>query len=108
MTDNESSEDYRAKLRQQIAKKQASRIKGRRQKDQGAWYGLGVFGIVGWSVVIPLLFFLALGILIDTKWPGPVSWTITFLIVGAAMGCLNAWYWVSRERKKIERENRYE
>jgi ATP synthase protein I len=109
MTDNPPyTDDYREKLRQEVARKQARRINGKRQKDRGLWYGLGVFGIVGWSVVVPFLLFLFIGILIDLKWPGRISWTLTFLLVGIVVGCLNAWYWVSRERKKIEKEDEYE
>jgi ATP synthase protein I len=26
-----------------------------------------------------------------------VSWTLTLLLAGAALGALNAWYWVQRE-----------
>ena len=29
------------------------------------------------------------------------SWTLTFLIMGVAVGCLNAWYWVKRARQDI-------
>jgi hypothetical protein len=29
------------------------------------------------------------------------------LIAGIAVGCLNAWYWVKREREEIERQNKW-
>jgi ATP synthase protein I len=40
----------------------------------------------------------------DSRWPSGISWTLTFLVLGVIVGCLNAWYWVSKERKEIERE----
>ena len=108
MVNNEPITDYKTRLKREIVKKQTRRIKGKHQKNSGLWYGLGIFGIVGWSVVIPFMFFLVLGILIDIKWPSRISWTITLLLVGIVVGCLNAWYWVNQERKKIEEEDKYD
>jgi ATP synthase protein I len=31
---------------------------------------------------------------------------LTFLFAGIILGCLNAWYWVEKERKEIEEENK--
>ncbi len=56
-----------------------------------------MFGLVGWSVAIPTLIGIAVGVWLDRRWPGQVSWTLTFLIIGVALGCLNAWYWVKQE-----------
>jgi ATP synthase protein I len=50
-----------------------------------------MLGIVGWSVTVPTLAGVALGVWIDHKWPSPVSWTLTLLFVGLAIGCWNAW-----------------
>ena len=60
--------------------------------------------MIGWSVAIPTLIGVAIGIWLDISYPGHISWTITFLFAGLAVGCANAWYWVERERKKIEGE----
>jgi ATP synthase protein I len=56
-----------------------------------------MFGLVGWSVAIPTLLGIALGLWLDARWPGRVSRTLTFLIIGVILGCLNAWYWVKQE-----------
>ena len=34
------------------------------------------------------------------------SWTLMLLGVGVILGCLNAWFWVSKERQIIEKERR--
>jgi ATP synthase protein I len=67
-----------------------------------------MLGVIGWSVAIPTLIGLALGIWIDTNWPGPFSWTLMLLLGGLALGCLSAWYWLSFERRMIEEEERDE
>lgn len=72
----------------------------RRAQDEGsptAWFGLGMFGLVGWSVAIPTIAGIALGVWLDGRFPGRVSWTLTFLIIGVGVGCMNAWYWIRQE-----------
>jgi ATP synthase protein I len=89
-----------ARLIQKIGIKEDRKIRARHEKDRGVWFGLGMFGLVGWSVAIPTLIGIGLGIWIDTKWPSPYSWTLMLLITGVLVGCLNAWCWVKRESKK--------
>jgi ATP synthase protein I len=59
-----------------------------------------MFGLVGWSVAIPTLIGIAIGLWLDRRWPGEVSWTLTFLILGITLGCLNAWYWIKQESRR--------
>ena len=40
---------------------------------------------------------IALGLWIDGKWPGAVSWTLACCLPAPVLGALNAWYWVQRE-----------
>lgn len=83
-----------------VERKAARRDRARRERDHEIWFWLGMFGLVGWSIAIPTLLGVALGIWIDAHWPSRYSWTLTFLILGAALGCLNAWYWVTRESRE--------
>jgi ATP synthase protein I len=80
-----------------IARKAQRMVEARRRRSESAWYGLGMFGLVGWSVAVPIVAGIALGVWIDGRWPGRVSWTLTLLLAGAALGAINAWYWVQRE-----------
>jgi F0F1-ATPase subunit, putative len=84
-----------------VAKKELLRMKGIRHKDEKVWFGLGMFGIVGWSVAIPTLIGIALGLWIDRTWPSRYSWALMFLIIGVVLGCINAAYWVRKVRIKI-------
>ena len=87
----------REEFTKQISRKKERKIKARKTRKQGLWFGLGMFGMVGWSVAIPTVIFIAIGIYIDSRWPGRISWTLIFLCAGVALGCLNAWYWVKKE-----------
>jgi ATP synthase protein I len=71
---------------------------------RNTWFGFSVFGLIGWSVVIPTLIGVGLGIWLDSHHPGHYSWTLMLLIAGLGIGCLNAWHWVSRENETIRRE----
>ncbi|HEX9925658.1 MAG TPA: AtpZ/AtpI family protein [Anaerolineae bacterium] len=80
----------------------------RRAKDEGLWFGLGTMGIVGWSIAVPTLLGILIGIWLDANWPAPFSWTLTLLVGGLMVGCLEAWQWVSQAAKKIEQRDEEE
>jgi ATP synthase protein I len=85
------------RFRDDVARKAERRRRAAAEQDRGVWFSLGLFGLVGWSVAIPSLLGIALGVWIDTQWPSRISWTITLLFVGVVVGCLNAWYWIKQE-----------
>lgn len=98
--DNADPSGMPAGLGDEIQKKAERRVRARSQKKYAVWFGLGMFGLIGWSVAIPTLLGILLGLWLDRHWPeGRISWTITLLFVGIILGCLNAWRWVSRQRK---------
>jgi ATP synthase protein I len=90
---------------EQVAKREALRIKGLKHKNETVWFGLGMFGIVGWAVAIPTLIGVALGLWIDRTWPSRYSWALMFLILGLIVGCINAAYWVRKIRSRIIEED---
>jgi ATP synthase protein I len=91
-------------LAEQVRLKERRKSRARRQKEREVFFGLGMFGMVGWSVAIPTILLTFLGIWLDRVWPQQFSWTLMLLLIGLIVGCLNAWYWVNRERGQIERE----
>ncbi|MEO8337812.1 MAG: AtpZ/AtpI family protein [bacterium] len=82
---------------EQIGKKAARKLKAQRNPAPTAWLGLGMMGLIGWSVVVPTLLGAALGIWLDKRHAGTHSWTLALLVAGLALGCLNAWRWVANE-----------
>ncbi len=84
-------------FRRRVAEKEKRKLEARRKREPPAWIGLGMFGLVGWSVAIPTLIGIAVGIWLDRNHPARFSWTLTMLVVGVLVGCLNAWFWVRRE-----------
>ncbi|MCK5356669.1 MAG: AtpZ/AtpI family protein [Methyloprofundus sp.] len=90
----ESSDNFTKSIEHQAKRK----IKARKNEQHNIWFGLGMFGLIGWSVMIPTVAGIALGIWIDKSWPGQISWTLTLMFVGVVLGCMNAWRWIGEER----------
>ena len=87
----------------QVGAKAARKLKARKS-TQGVWFGLGMMGLIGWSVVVPTLLGAALGIWLDKHHPGKHAWTLALLMAGLAIGCLNAWHWVAKEDQAMREE----
>ena len=90
-------------LAEQVGAKAARKLKAR-NSTQGVWFGLGMMGLIGWSVVVPTLLGAALGIWLDKHHPGNHAWTLALLVAGLALGCWNAWFWVAKEEKAMREE----
>jgi ATP synthase protein I len=89
--------EYRSKLAPKIHTKEARKLRARRSGRHSPLQAVGLFGIVGWSVALPTLLALALGIWIDRTWPSRFSWTLMFLLIGIILGCYNAWQVIQKE-----------
>lgn len=95
-------------LSKKVKAKAARKLKARRERGRGVWFALGMIGLIGWSVVTPALIGIAMGLWIDSHWPSRISWTLTLLVIGLVLGCINAWQWISQEQKRIERDKEEE
>ena len=65
----------------QVGAKAARKLKARKS-TQGVWFGLGMMGLIGWSVAVPTLLGAALGIWLDKHHPGKHAWTLALLVAG--------------------------
>jgi ATP synthase protein I len=91
-------------LAERVGAKAARRLDARRHPTPGVWFGLGMMGLIGWSVVVPTLAGAALGLWLDNRHPGTHSWTLALLVAGLALGCFNAWRWVAKEDAAMREE----
>jgi ATP synthase protein I len=94
----------RTPLSREIGAKAARKLRAQRHVNRTVWFGLGMMGLVGWSVVVPTLLGAALGIWLDQRYPGGHAWTLALMVMGLAIGCWNAWHWVTKEDKAIREE----
>lgn len=89
-------------FRDQAIKKEARKLKARRQKEVNAWWGFGLFGLVGWSVIVPVLIGIFVGGLLEHYFTGSHAWTLTFMLVGIYVGSVLALFLLARELFKKE------
>ncbi len=88
----------------QIDAQAGRKLKARRDSTKGVWSGLGMMGMIGWSVVVPTLLGAALGIWLDRQHFGHHVWTLALLMAGLTVGCMNAWHWVAREERALRED----
>ncbi|WP_163379105.1 AtpZ/AtpI family protein [Cyclobacterium sp. SYSU L10401] len=91
-------------LGRRVGDKARRKIKAKREGHRGVLSGLGMFGLIGWSIVVPTLAGAAMGIWLDRQYPQTFSWTLSLLILGLLIGCLLAWQWVEKEHEDINEE----
>jgi ATP synthase protein I len=83
-----------------VARQEARKLRARRERRRRSlWFGLGAIGVVGWSIALPTVLGVLIGHWIDERYPGPVSWSLTLLGLGALTGGLSAWRWLKRQRE---------
>mgnify|MGYP001057155615 CR=1 FL=1 len=83
----------------EIGRQAKRKLAAKKRRARNPFYGLGLFGLVGWSVAIPTLAGTVLGLWVDAQFSTERSWTLIGLLAGVTVGCFNAWYWISKESK---------
>jgi ATP synthase protein I len=98
------NEDHRSNIAhdetrfsRQVGAQAARKLKAQRRATRSIWFGFGMSGLIGWSVTVPTLLGISLGVWVDQHHPSPYSWTLMLMLIGLLIGCLNAWHWMSRE-----------
>ena len=88
----------------QIAEKEKRKLNALRNKNPSVWMGLGMFGMVGWSITVPTILGVVLGIWLDKTYIQSFSWTLSLMMLGLAAGAFIGWLWVSKEEKEINKK----
>jgi ATP synthase protein I len=88
----------------QVGAQAARKLKSQRGATKSIWFGLGMSGLIGWSVTVPTLIGAALGIWVDKHYPSTYSWTLMLLLMGLIIGCINAWRWVDSQYKEMQED----
>jgi len=96
--------DDRNEFARRVAAKAARKLNAQREGTKTIWFGLGMTGLIGWSVAVPTLAGALLGMWWDRRHPGPHSWTLALLVAGLIVGCANAWHWVARQNQAMKGE----
>jgi ATP synthase protein I len=78
--------------------KSAKELKKGRKERSTFWHYAYVLSVGGWLFVIPVVGGAYFGKYLDRKiGAGGISWTLTFIIIGMAVGIYNVWYFLLRK-----------
>ncbi|MCA8999534.1 MAG: AtpZ/AtpI family protein [Planctomycetaceae bacterium] len=97
MSDREHRHIPGREMEEQIRLKEERKLRARSHNHHSIWFGLGMFGVVGWSVATPTLLGIAMGCWLDRMFPSRISWCLTFLFLGVVAGLSIAWNWIKKE-----------
>jgi len=89
-THNQHRSTQAERMIRQVGAKQKSQHRADTEK-QNFWQSIGLLGVVGWTVALPVLAGIALGVWLDHRFPVHFSWTVMLLAAGLAGGCVMAW-----------------
>jgi ATP synthase protein I len=105
------NDDYKANtaheettFSRQVGAQAARKLKAKRRATKSVWFGLGMSGLIGWSVTVPTLIGAAIGLWVDKHYSSSYSWTLMLLLTGLIIGCLNAWHWLDSEYKEMQED----
>ncbi len=68
-----------------------------RQGERSLGRNLAMIGVLGWTIVTPMLVGIFLGRWLDRHFASGIFWTLGLLVAGLALGCWLAWTRVARE-----------
>lgn len=107
MADDEKSDTQNGEtaFSRQIGAQATRKLRAKGRAEKSIWFGLGMSGLIGWSVTVPTLIGVALGIWLDQRYPSGYSWTLMLMLIGLITGCLNAWHWVDSEFKEMHEDS---
>ncbi len=91
-------------FKKNISDKEERMVRAKAKKGMGTFAWIGMLGIIGWSITIPLLIGIALGRWLEGLFPGKYSFTLMFMFAGLAAGCYSAWRWVEKSYKNRNTE----
>ena len=97
--------ESRSDMERAVGRKGRRRLHARQGRSHSVWFGLGMFGVIGWSIAVPTLLGIAVGLWLDSQLQLQRSWTLMLMIAGLGIGSWNAWSWVRREMAAQERES---
>lgn len=92
-------------LSKKVGSIERHKLNARKKGLDTVWSGIAMFGIIGWSVVIPILAGVMIGLWLDANHPlGNRSWTLMLIVAGLVIGCMNAWRWIAEENRHMHNE----
>jgi ATP synthase protein I len=68
-----------------------------REGERSIGQNLALIGVLGWTIVTPMLIGVFVGRWLDSTFGSGIFWTLGLLVAGVALGCSLAWKRIHRE-----------
>ncbi len=94
---DEEEPSKKENFRHQAIKKEARKLKARQKNGVNAWWGFSLFGLIGWSVALPALIGVFIGLWLTHHYACSNTVTLVLLLAGIIVGCVCALILVARE-----------
>src|ERR1700690_2207072 len=82
----ENATNEETRFSRQVSAQAARKLKAQRGSTKSIWFGLGMSGLIGWSVTVPELIGAALTDWVDKHYPSKFSWSLMLLLIGLVIG----------------------
>jgi ATP synthase protein I len=74
-----------------VRKRRERRAKWQREGERSLGQNLAMVGMLGWTIVLPILIGIFTGRWLDRHFGTGIFWTLGLLVGGLALGCSFAW-----------------
>lgn len=90
--DKKENSEFRKKIEDSVKSYKTSKSQKRE-----FWQHLSRVTVAGWLFVIPVIAGAYLGRYLDKEHVANISWTITFIVIGIAVGIYNVWHFINEK-----------
>ena len=79
------------RLEEAVRTRRERAARGEREGRRSIGQDLALAGVLGWTVVTPMLLGILAGRWLDRRFASGIFWTLGLLVAGASVGCALAW-----------------
>ena len=85
------------KMIDEVGKKEQKKLS---LKKTGILGYFGLFGMVGFTIAVPVVLGAFAGKYLDDHFSKNISWSLSFILGGLVIGCYNAWRYIKKEYRE--------
>jgi ATP synthase protein I len=89
--------DHPKRLDEAVQLRRGRRERWQREGERSIGQNLALIGVLGWTIVTPMLIGIFVGRWLDRIFGSGIFWTLGLLVAGVALGCSLAWKRIHRE-----------
>ncbi len=71
-----------------------------KKKQWTIWRAFGTLSQIGWSIVLPVVLGILIGMWADARWHSGISLTLIGMLIGTLFGTISAWFLAKKYTEK--------